>query len=59
MHYDPLGRLLRTQWPDGTQSRVEFTPWVERRFDRNDTVLESSWYAERIGLGSPTTRSTS
>jgi hypothetical protein len=39
--------MRSTQWPDGTQSRVEFSPWLERRFDRNDTVLGSSWHAER------------
>jgi RHS repeat-associated protein len=50
MHYDPLGRLVRTQWPDGTESRVEFSPWLERRYDRNDTVLGSAWHAERMAL---------
>ncbi|MEX1363867.1 MAG: SpvB/TcaC N-terminal domain-containing protein, partial [Nannocystaceae bacterium] len=50
LHYDPLGRLVRTQWPDGTQSRVEFTPWVERRFDRNDAVVGTLWHVERMAL---------
>jgi hypothetical protein len=50
LRYDPLGRLVRTDLPDGSFSRVEFDAWREMRFDANDTVLESRWYAER---GSP------
>ena len=49
-YYDALGRNLRTDFPDGTFSRVEFGPWRQRIFDANDTVLESSWYTDR---GSP------
>lgn len=48
--YDAAGRVLRTDAPDGTFSRVEFSPWHTRQFDAGDTVLESAWYAER---GSP------
>ncbi len=48
--YDAPGRLIRTDLPDGTHSRVEFTPWLHRSFDQNDTVRESRWYRER---GSP------
>ncbi len=49
MHYDPMGRAVRTDLPDGTFARVEFSPWWSRSFDPGDTVLESTWYAERIG----------
>lgn len=48
--YDPLGRLARVDQPDGTFERVEFSPWRVARYDRNDTVLDSAWYADR---GSP------
>ncbi|MCZ2095910.1 MAG: toxin [Anaerolineae bacterium] len=48
--YDPLGRLVRVDLPDGTIERVAFTPWMIARYDRNDTVRESAWYA---ALGSP------
>ncbi|PRQ06642.1 SpvB/TcaC N-terminal domain-containing protein [Enhygromyxa salina] len=48
-HYDPLGRLIRTDLPNGTFSRVEFTPWEQTSWDVNDTALDSAWYAERIG----------
>ncbi len=47
MHYDAPGRLVRTDMPDGTVSRVEFSPWFSRSFDGNDTVLESRWYQEK------------
>lgn len=48
--YDAAGRVVRTDAPDGTFSRAEFSPWHTRQFDASDTVLESAWYAER---GSP------
>jgi hypothetical protein len=48
MYYDAPGRLIRTELPDGTLSRVEFSPWFVRRFDANDTTLESPWYRERL-----------
>jgi RHS repeat-associated protein len=48
--YDPLNRVIRTEFPNGTLTRIEFDSWQSRTFDANDTVLESSWYADR---GSP------
>jgi RHS repeat-associated protein len=53
LHYDPLGRLVRTDFPDGTFSLVEFTPWLQRSYDRNDTAMDSQWYLARIGLTPP------
>ncbi|MBK8717516.1 MAG: toxin [Deltaproteobacteria bacterium] len=50
LHYDPLGRVERTDFPDGTHARVERTPWLERSYDGNDTVLASAWHAARIAL---------
>lgn len=47
MYYDAPGRLIRTESPDGSSSRVEFSPWHVKNFDANDTVLESSWYSDR------------
>ena len=49
MYYDPVGRLIKTEFPDGTFSRVEFDSWLQRTFDQNDTVQASDWYAARIG----------
>ncbi|HEX8354573.1 MAG TPA: toxin TcdB middle/N-terminal domain-containing protein, partial [Pyrinomonadaceae bacterium] len=50
LRYDPLGRLTRTDNPDGTFSRAEFDPWRQAAFDENDTALESRWYAARQSL---------
>ncbi|HET9934475.1 MAG TPA: toxin TcdB middle/C-terminal domain-containing protein, partial [Polyangiaceae bacterium] len=53
LHYDPLGRVIRTDYPDGTFSKVLFDAWREENWDQNDTVLESRWYQDR-GAPSPT-----
>ena len=45
--YDAIGRVIRTDFPNGSYSRVEFSPWHVRSFDANDTVKESAWYAEQ------------
>jgi len=50
MLYDPLGRAIRTERPDGTFTQVAFSPWERSSSDANDTVKESRWYQER---GSP------
>ncbi|WP_052410229.1 SpvB/TcaC N-terminal domain-containing protein [Paenibacillus durus] len=50
LYYDPLGRNLRTEYPNGTYTRVEFDPWHQKIYDANDTVTDSGWYAKR---GSP------
>lgn len=49
LYYDAAGRQVRTEMPDGTFSRVEFSPWFTRTYDANDTVLESQWFADRGG----------
>lgn len=48
--YDPLGRRVRTDFPNGSFARVEIGAWEHKSFDANDTVRESRWYADR---GSP------
>ena len=50
LHYDALGRVIRTDLPDGTFVRTEFDPWRQEVWDAIDTVLESDWYQ---GLGAP------
>ena len=44
LRYDALGRLVRTDMPDGTFATVAFDPWSETHADANDNVLESAWY---------------
>ncbi|SEQ49474.1 SpvB/TcaC N-terminal domain-containing protein [Nitrosomonas ureae] len=48
LYYDAAGRVIRTEMPDGTFSRVEFSPWHVKTFDTNDNLKESRWYAERL-----------
>jgi RHS repeat-associated protein len=50
MYYDSAGRLVRTELPDGSFSRVEFSPWHVATYDANDSVIQSQWYIDR---GSP------
>ena len=50
LYYDPVGRNIRTLFPNGTFAKVEITPWWQKVFDANDTVKQSQWYADR---GSP------
>src|SRR5690606_11920439 len=45
-------RLVRTDFPDDTFSKVVFTPWREVSWDRNDTAGDSGWYTDRIALPS-------
>lgn len=50
-YYDPISRLMRTEFPDGSFSSIEFDAWMQKTFDRNDHVMASAWYAARIGGG--------
>ncbi len=54
--YDSLGRLVRTDLPNGSYSRVERSPWQLTTHDPNDTVTEPGnlWRAARQPGASPT-----
>jgi RHS repeat-associated protein len=47
LSYDAAGRQIRADSPDGSFSRVEFSPWHVTSYDANDTVLEpgNAWFA--------------
>jgi RHS repeat-associated protein len=47
MYYDALSRLIKTEMPDGTFSKVEFDSWQQTLYDANDTVKDSEWYNKR------------
>jgi RHS repeat-associated protein len=49
IYYDAVGRTVRTEMPDGSYSRVEFSPWHVRSFDQNDTVKEprNPWFMSK------------
>lgn len=42
---DPLGRVIRTEFPDGSSSHVVFDAWREETWDANDDVVGSAWLA--------------
>jgi RHS repeat-associated protein len=48
IHYDALGRVCRTDLPDGTYSEARWDAWRTESWDGADTVLTSDWYASRI-----------
>lgn len=50
IYYDPVGRNIRTENPDGTFSKIEFDAWYLKSYDVNDTLKDSQWYIDR---GSP------
>jgi RHS repeat-associated protein len=48
LHYDPLNRLVRSDFPNGTYSKVELDAWVQETSDEIDTLdLTSPWYQAR------------
>ena len=49
LFYDAMSRLIRTEQPNGTFTKVEFDAWMQRSWDENDTVMDSRWHIERIG----------
>ncbi len=58
-HYDPLGRLVRTEQPNGTVSRIVFDAWRQESWDENDAIVGTSWLGDRQALpeGDPARRS--
>ncbi len=54
IYYDAAGRTMRTEMPDGSFSRVEFSPWHVKTYDANDTAFDpdsaerSDWYDRRM-----------
>ncbi len=46
--YDPLARAYRTEMPDGTFAKTEWSAWEQIAHDNNDTVLDSDWYDVNI-----------
>jgi len=55
-YYDPLSRIYKTHFPDGSLSRTSRTAWQEMKFDRNDTVNDSgsNWAQKMQSSGNPT-----
>ncbi len=59
IYYDAMGRVVRTEMPDGSYSRVEFSPWQVTSYDPNDTAFDpasterSDWYQRRMNSAHP------
>ncbi len=47
VRYDPLGRRIRTDQPDGTHTQVVFDAWTQETWDENDTVAGTAWLARK------------
>ncbi len=48
LYYDALGRVFKTELPDGTFTKTEWTAWEQLAYDNNDTVKDNQWYTDRI-----------
>lgn len=51
LYYDPPGRNVRTEYPNGTFSKTEIQGWMTQTFDQNDTVTDSDWCTLRTTGG--------
>ena len=51
MFYDAAGRAIAVQAPDGSITRIEFSPWRSTCYDANDTALEpgNPWFSRASG----------
>ena len=47
LYYDPPGRNVRTEYPNGTFSKTDIQGWMTQAFDQNDTVNDSAWFTAR------------
>ena len=53
MYYDPIGRVIKTTFPDGTLSYTDFDAWMEIVYDQNDTVEDSQWWLTNSSSADP------
>jgi RHS repeat-associated protein len=49
-HYDPIGRIIRQDLPNGTFTTTAYTAWETRQSDANDNVVGSAYEAARHPL---------
>lgn len=56
LRYDPLGRLIRTDLPNGTHTKVVFDAWKQEHWDENDTIEGTLWHLEVMRNGTPEER---
>lgn len=59
IYYDAAGQAIRTELPDGSYSKVEYSPWHVSSYDPNDTAFDndpskqSDWYQRRTNPAHP------
>ncbi|WP_310139715.1 SpvB/TcaC N-terminal domain-containing protein [Pedobacter africanus] len=51
LFYDAAGRLIKTEMPDGSYTKVVFDSWKQAVYDANDNILDSEWYLKRTDSG--------
>ncbi|MFK8103124.1 MAG: SpvB/TcaC N-terminal domain-containing protein [Saprospiraceae bacterium] len=44
IHYDALAREIRRDTPKGFFTKVSFSPWEEKAYDEDDTILDAPYY---------------
>lgn len=44
IHYDPAGRVIRTDSPKGFFSKTVYQSWETHSYDFNDTILDAPYY---------------
>ncbi len=43
LRYDPIGRLILTDLPNGSHTKVVFDTWQQETWDENDTIVGTPW----------------
>jgi len=52
VHYDPIGRAIRTDLPDGSYTRTDHAVWRQQAWDQHDTLSDpdNEWRLARATL---------
>jgi len=53
-YYDPLGRKIRSEYPDGTFESVEIHAWSVAVRGAGDNVKDTEWYKKHIACANDT-----
>lgn len=48
LYYDAVGRLIRTDLPDGSYTTADFSPWHSTNSDANDTLGPDNAWQQRM-----------
>jgi RHS repeat-associated protein len=56
IYRDPLGRVVRVEQPDGTETKVEFDAWQQTSYDAGDLVMGSDWHTAALAGSSEQVR---